>query len=505
MNVERTTRQRKATRTRADELSAVSSQTSNIPPQALDVEAAVLGSMMLDDGCVDMAMDSLTIESFYDRRHQAIFEAMKSLYAERSPIDLLTVTERLKAIEKLELVGGPAKLAALTSQVGSGAKNEYYLRILQEKSIQRGLIAVAYDIIGDAFDPKSGVDGLMKMAQDGVLGVISGNIKNPYKPVSDVVMRSMDRIQAVQTMEGTTGVPSGFHKLDKFTMGWQEGNLIILGARPSVGKTAFALNLARNAAVDFNVPVGFFSCEMTDMELTDRLLATESGIPADKLKGKVKMDNKDWQILEQSVGRLSKAPLYIDETPGITLTEFTAKASRMVKEHKVKIIFVDYLQLMHSTRVLQSGFSRVQEVTDISNTLKTTAKELKIPIIALAQLNRNLMARPGSNGRPVLSDLKDSGSIEQDADMVIFLHRPGLLGLSDDPEEIRKAEVIIAKNRNGKIGSVDMVYNGDLLKFEDADDTLIASFNQMPPPQQRDTQMDYNPFDDFERDRSYLG
>jgi replicative DNA helicase len=303
----------------------------------------------------------------------------------------------------------------------------------------------------------------------------------------------MERIERVQKSSGITGVHSGFHKIDQFTMGWQPGNLIILGARPSVGKTAFALNLARNAAVEFNEPVAFFSLEMTSMELTDRLIATESGISSDKLKGKLKMLPDEWQVLEQSIGRIFRSPLYIDETPGITLTEFTAKAKRLVREKGVKIIFVDYLQLMHSGKPMAGGFSKVQEVTEISNTLKTTAKELNIPIVALAQLNRNLMSRMGSNGKPVLSDLKDSGSIEQDADIVVFLHRPGLIGLADDPEEQAKTEVIFAKNRNGQVGSVNMRYVGHLMKFEDEHHTFYESainnavMGSSP----------YNPFDEF--------
>ena len=295
-------------------------------------------------------------------------------------------------------------------------------------------------------------------------------------------------------------------------MGWQKGNLIILGARPSVGKTAFALNLARNAAVEFGHGVAFFSLEMTNVELTDRLIASESGISSDKLKGKVKMTQEEWQVLERSITKLVKAPLYIDETPGITLAEFVAKSKRLVREKRVEIIFVDYLQLMHSGKPQQGGFSKVQEVTEISNTLKTTAKDLKVPIIALAQLNRNLMSRAGSNGKPVLSDLKDSGSIEQDADMVIFIHRPGMLGMSED---LTEAEILIAKNRSGQVGAIPMRYNGDLVRFEDARPLIYESAmnemgSQVAAQQKRNnevynpnaapaapTQVPYNPFDEF--------
>ena len=488
-------------------ISNVASELGNIPPQAVDIEDAVLGAMMVNSDCTDQVMDLLAPDAFYDIKNRMIFQAMYELFNERSPIDMLTVVEKLKHMQTLDAIGGPARLAALTQQVGTGANVEYYVRILQQKTIQRSLIEASYGILKDAFDPTVTVDDLIANAQDGVHKAISGNLKNPYKHVSEIVNMSMERIQRVQNSEGITGVHSGFHKVDQFTMGWQKGNLIILGARPSVGKTAFALNLARNAAVEFNHPVAFFSLEMTSMELTDRLIATESGISSDKIKGKVKLEPYEWQVLEKSVGKIFKAPLYIDETPGITLTEFVAKAKRLVREKGVEIIFVDYLQLMHSGKPQVGGFSKVQEVTEISNTLKTTAKELNIPIIALAQLNRNLMNRMGSNGKPVLSDLKDSGSIEQDADIVVFLHRPGLIGLADDPEEQAKTEVIFAKNRNGQVGSVNMRYVGQLMKFEDEHSCFYESaMNTDVAPQNvsygTPSSPPYNPFEftntDFE-------
>ena len=481
----------------ADNLTLAASEMGNIPPQAIDVEAAVLGAMMVNPDSVDAAIEILNAKSFYDVKHRYIFEAMVELYTERSPIDMLTVVQRLRQNGRLAEIGGPTKLAVLTQAVGTGANMEYYVRILQQKAIQRNLIEASYGILKEAFDETVTVDKLIHDASEGVFNAISGNEKNPYKHVGEVVNMSMERIQSVQTKSGITGVHSGFTELDKYTMGWQPGNLIILGARPSVGKTAFALNLARNAAVQFGHGVAFFSLEMTNMELTDRLIASESGISADKLKGKVKMQQNEWVVLEQSIKKLVKAPLYIDETPGITLTDFVAKARRLVREKGVEIIFVDYLQLMHSGKSQFGGFSKVQEVTDISNTLKSTAKDLKVPIIALAQLNRNLMSRAGSNGKPVLSDLKDSGSIEQDADMVIFIHRPGMLGMSDDLSE---AEILIAKNRSGQVGSIPMRYNGDLVRFEDVKPFFYESaINQtqtkdspdITPPRQ------YNPFEEF--------
>ena len=481
----------------ADNLTLAASEMGNVPPQAIDVEAAVLGAMMVNPDSVDAAIEILNAKSFYDVKHRYIFEAMVELYTERSPIDMLTVVQRLRQNGRLAEIGGPTKLAVLTQAVGTGANMEYYVRVLQQKTIQRNLIEASYGILKEAFDETVTVDKLIHDASEGVFNAISGNEKNPYKHVGEVVNMSMERIQSVQTKSGITGVHSGFTELDKYTMGWQPGNLIILGARPSVGKTAFALNLARNAAVQFGHGVAFFSLEMTNMELTDRLIASESGISADKLKGKVKMQQNEWVVLEHSIKKLVKSPLYIDETPGITLTDFVAKARRLVREKGVEIIFVDYLQLMHSGKPQFGGFSKVQEVTDISNTLKSTAKDLKVPIIALAQLNRNLMSRAGSNGKPVLSDLKDSGSIEQDADMVIFIHRPGMLGMSDDLSE---AEILIAKNRSGQVGSIPMRYNGDLVRFEDVKPFFYESaINQtqtkdspdMTPPRQ------YNSFEEF--------
>ena len=491
-------------RQQADNLLSASTEMGHVPPQAIDVEAAVLGAMMVNPESVDAAIEILNERSFYDLKHRYIFEAMSELYTERSPIDMLTVVERLKQKGNLADVGGPAKLAALTTAVGTGANVEYYVRILQQKAIQRNLIEAAYGILKGAFDETVTVDDLIQRASESVYNAISGNEKNPYKHVGEVVNRSMDRIQYVQSSSGITGVHSGFTDLDKYTMGWQKGNLIVLGARPSVGKTAFALNLARNAAVEFGYGVAIFSLEMTDIELTDRLIASESGISADKLKGKIKMVPEEWVVLEQSLKKLVKAPLYIDQTPGITLTDFVAKARRLVREKKVELIFVDYLQLMHSGKPQSGGFSKVQEVTEISNTLKTTAKELEVPIIALAQLNRNLMSRAGSNGKPVLSDLKDSGSIEQDADMVIFIHRPGMLGMSEDLSE---AEIIIAKNRSGQVGSIPMRYNGDLVRFEDATPLFheskmneVKQYKQQPDsynPHSEPVPPPYNPFDEF--------
>ena len=427
-------------RSSGDAVKAAAGEIGNVPPQAPEVEAAVIGSMMVDEECVYKAIDSLKEKSFYDPKMRLVFNAIFSLFKERTAIDLVTVTDRLRKDGMLETVGGTTRLTHLTEEVGSAAHIDYYIQILQQKTIQRDLI---------------------EESQSSVFNAVQGNISGGYVDIGDAVNRSMQRIQAQQKAQGLTGIPSGFPTLDGITMGWQPGNLIIIGARPSHGKTAIGLNMARFAAVEQGIPTAFFSLEMTDMELADRLIATESGLPSDMLKGKTKMKNDDWQYLEESIRRLSKAPLYIDETGAIGITEFTSKAKRMVIEKGVKIIFVDYLQLMTTPNV--NAAYREQVVSEASRQLKATAKELKIPIIAMAQLNRNIVVRQGSSmGRPQLSDLRDSGSIEQDADIVLFIHRPGLLGLTEDPDT---AELIIAKHRAGRLANIDMHFLGDQVLF----------------------------------------
>ena len=293
----------------ADNLAAAATEMGNVPPQAVDVEGAVLGAMMVNPDSVDEVVDILNAKSFYDIKHRYIFEAILELYTERCPVDMLTVVERLKQKGTLNEVGGPAKIAALTTTVGTGANVEYYVRILQQKSIQRGLIDASYGILKDAFDETVAVDDLIANASDSLYNAISGNLKNPYRHVGEVVNMSLERIQSVQNSTGITGVHSGFVALDNYTMGWQPGNLIVLGARPSVGKTAFVLNLARNAAVDFNMPVAIFSLEMPSIQLAKRMMVSETRLSADKIKGGVKMEMHEWVQLEEQIKRLSKAPL----------------------------------------------------------------------------------------------------------------------------------------------------------------------------------------------------
>ena len=435
----------------------------NKPPQALDVEEAVLGAMLLESECVDLAMEELTPSCFYDPRHKMIFEAMSSLVNEHVSVDIITVSNKLKEKGQLEDVGGPVVLVNLSEKVGSAAHIEYYTRILKQKNIQRDLITASYDILKESFDDSIKVDELIDHAQTKVYNAIQSNVRKDVQDIGSLINEAMSSLQAKQSQNGLSGVPSGFLSLDTITMGWQPSDLIILAARPSVGKTAFSLNLARNAAVDHHMPVAFFSLEMAAIQLTNRLITSESGLAPDKIKGGIKLEDFEWQQLEYQLKALAKAPIYIDDTPSLPLMEFRTKAKNLVKNKGVRLIIIDYLQLIQGPTELKG--MREQEVAAISRTLKATAKELNVPIIALSQLSRQAVTRQGGGGKPQLSDLRESGSIEQDADMVIFIHRPDYVGLSDNEGDKEKTQIIIAKHRNGETKDIDMLFKGEKLRF----------------------------------------
>ena len=453
----------------------------NKPPQAPEVEEAVIGAMMLYEECVYQVVGTLKEKSFYDPKLRLIFSAIGRLFKDRSAIDIATVTDRLRTDGVLEEIGGPARLASLTLNVGSAANIEYYVKILQQKTIQRDLIEAGYNILRKAFNETYEVDKLIEESQTEVFNAVQGNMRSEYVDIGSALNKALERLQFVQKTEGLTGVPSGFPSLDAITRGWQDGNLIVIGARPGHGKSAIALNMATFAAVDNHIPTAFFTMEMADIELADRMIGMESGLSSAKRKGRDKMEDYEWELLERALKRVASAPLYIDETPGLTIMEFMSKIKRMVQEKGIRIAFVDYLQLMHATASLAQY--RAMEIGEISRQLKETAKELHIPIIALAQLNRNLVSRQGSAyGRPVLSDLKDSGSIEQDADMVLFIHRPALLGLSEFGDD--HAELLISKNRSGEMGVIPLRFNGDQVRFTE-DNMSLADYAAMRPVESR--------------------
>ncbi|MBQ4306877.1 MAG: replicative DNA helicase [Bacteroidales bacterium] len=453
-------------------LSAVEVATGNKPPSAPDVEEAVLGAMLIEPTTIDEAMEELSPSCFYVPKHRMIYEAMSELVNEHSAVDLVTVSAKLREKGNLEEVGGAVFLSDLSQKVGAAAHIEQYIKYLKQKTIQRDLITASYQILSEAYDDSVKVDDLIDSAQSKVYAAIQNNVKKDVQEIGSVINTAMNDIQEMQNTEGLSGVPSGFETIDRITMGWQRSDLIILAARPSIGKTAFALNLARNAAVQHNMPVGFFSLEMSAIQLAKRLMTSESGLSADKIKGGSKLEPFEWEQLEYKLRDLSKAPLYIDDTASIPVMEFRTKAKTLVKQKGVRIIFVDYLQLMQGPAELRG--MREQEVAAISRTLKATAKELNVPIIALSQLSRQAVQRSGGGGKPQLSDLRESGSIEQDADMVIFIHRPDALGLSENPEDKELTQIIIAKHRNGQTAEINMRFKSEQVRFVEEGDTLEA-------------------------------
>lgn len=471
MPSEKSPRNYKKKEERKPDLDNFGLEVGNKPPQALDVEESVLGAMMLEPSSVDTAMEYLSQENFYDPRHRTIFEAISRLVEEHNPVDIVTVSSKLRELGKLEEVGGAVVLTGLSEKVGSAAYLEYYVKILNQKSIQRNLITASYQILKDSFDDSINVDNLIDGAQSKLYDAIQSNRRKEVQGIGSILKDVVNEIEKQQTSTGLSGVPSGYVSIDRITNGWQKSDLIIIAARPSVGKTAFALNVARNAAVDRHMPVAFFSLEMNCAQLAKRLLISETGLSGDKIKGAIKLEDYEWEQLEYRIKDLAAAPLYIDDTPSLPIMEFRTKAKNLVKNKGVSLIVVDYLQLMQAPEHSKGGL-REQEVAYISRTLKATAKELNIPIIALSQLSRSSVQRQGSGGKPMLSDLRESGSIEQDADMVIFIHRPDYIGLSDKPDEKEKTQIIIAKHRNGETGEIDMIFKSEQVRFVEVYDTL---------------------------------
>ena len=452
---------------------------AHVQPQAVDFEQAVLGALMIEKDAYYQVSEILRPESFYDPRHRTIYEAIRRLNLEEKPVDILTVTEQLSYMGKLDEVGGPYYIAQLSGQVASSAHIEYHARIIAQKSTARQLITYTSHIQTKAFDPTQDVDELMQQAEGELFELSQTNLKKDYTQIDPVISEAYEMLQkAAARADGMSGIASGFHGLDKITSGWQNSDLVILAARPAMGKTAFALSMAKNIAVGQQLPVALFSLEMSNVQLVNRLIVNVCEIKGETLKsGQLKP--YEWRQLDQRINQLIGAPLYVDDTPSLSVFELRTKARRLVKEHDIKLIIIDYLQLMNATG-MKFG-SREQEVSTISRSLKQLAKELNIPIIALSQLNRNVESRgDDKNGkRPQLSDLRESGSIEQDADIVCFIHRPEYYtksGVDAEGKDIRgKAEFIIAKHRSGSVGDVPMRFVGKYARFENWDEGLGTS------------------------------
>ena len=437
------------------------------PPQAIEIEEAVLAAMMLDADCINDVLESLTPDCFYNESNRKIFSAITAIASRNDKVDILTVADELTKTGDLEAVGGASYLSALSMKIGAAANTDYHTKILLQKFIQRELISISYRVQKQAFEDSMPVDDLLQFAQQEAFVLAERNMKRDTSPIQMVINQAIDDIQKGQErQDGLSGVPSGYANIDKITYGWQPSDLIILAARPSVGKTAFVLTMARNMAVDYNVPVAFFSLEMSQTQLVKRLLVSETGIPSDKIWGAKKFnDPQDWDTLNERIGKLSRAPLWIDDTPSLSIYEFRSKARRLVQTQNVKMIIIDYLQLM--TGPVELRGMREQEVSAISRALKSIAKDLNVPILALSQLNRSVETR-GGNKRPQLSDLRESGAIEQDADIVMFIHRPEFFGTAEADAYPGQTQLIIAKHRNGETGDVEMRFVASEVRFEDA-------------------------------------
>ena len=441
-----------------------------LPPQAIELEEAVLGALMLDNEALSDTIDILKPEYFYKIEHQKIFDAIIVLFNESKPVDILTVIEELKKLGELESIGGAFYITQLTNNVASSANTEYHARIIVEKFIQRSLIQISSTIIKDSFDETIDVFDLLSKAEQDLFSVTEGSLRKSYDKMSVLISNAISSIEELKDKEdGLSGVPSGFSKLDRVTSGWQKSDLVIVAARPGMGKTAFALTMCRNIAINHNTPIGIFSLEMSSDQLVNRLISSESEIPSEKLR-KGNLQEYEFVQLHEKIKDLAEAPIYIDDTPGLSVFELRAKARRLVKNHGVKIIIVDYLQLM--TAGGNKNGNREQEISTISRSLKGIAKELKIPVIALSQVNRGVESRTSTSKRPILADLRESGAIEQDADIVTFIYRPEYYKIyewenSDDSRG--QAEIIIAKHRNGSLENVRLKFISHLAKFSDLD------------------------------------
>lgn len=477
--------------------SVIPLEKGKLPPQAVDIEEVILGALMIDRKGVDEVIDMLQPDAFYKPAHQHIYEAIHYLFESGESVDLLTVSAQLKKVGKLEQAGGEFYLIQLTQKVSSSAHIEFHARIVLQKFIQRSLIKISSEIIEEAYDEGTDVFDLMDSAEAKLYEVAQGNIKRSTSTAQDLVNQAKKRIEEIANKEGLSGVPSGFTKLDALTSGWQPSDLIIIAARPGMGKTALTLSMARNMAVDHNIPVAFFSLEMSSVQLITRLISSETHLSSEKLRTG-NLQKYEWEQLNVKVKDLEKAPLYIDDTPGLSIFDLRAKARRLSSQYGIKMIIVDYLQLMTAGANNKTG-NREQEISTISRNLKGLAKELDVPVIALSQLSRAVETRGGSK-RPILSDLRESGAIEQDADIVSFIYRPEYYKIEewDDDEHsptAGQAELIIAKHRNGGLDEVRLKFIGELGRFENLEMNEIPTeiFSRMNDAANDDTFKD-NPF-----------
>ena len=450
-------------------LSTISDHLGKLPPQAVELEEAVLGALMLERDALSNVIDILHPESFYKEANQEIYQSIVELFNDSQPIDIKTVTHQLRKNGKLEIIGGAYYVAELTTKVNSAANIEYHSRIIAEQSIKRELIRISSEIQRDAYEDTMDVFELLDRTEQSLFDVSESHIRKNYDKMSKLLHQAIEEIKTKRDKkDGLTGVASGFSDLDRITSGWQPSDLVIIAARPGMGKTAFVVSALRNAAIDFQVPVAIFSLEMSSVQLVNRMISAEAELESEKIK-RGDLADHEWTQIVHKTDKLSQAPIFIDDTPALSVLELRAKSRRLVAQHGVKLIIIDYLQLMTGDTSSRRGGNREQEIASISRALKGIAKELNVPVLALSQLSRAVETR-GGNKRPQLSDLRESGSIEQDADMVMFLYRPEYYGLDTDESGMPfdgLGEVIIAKHRNGRTDTVPLKFIGKYTKFTD--------------------------------------
>ena len=430
----------------------------NVPPHDDAAELAVLGAMFLDREAASLALEMLTGEDFYRPDHRQVFEAAEELYHSGVPIDMITVKNKLEEKQVFEQIGGLPFLANISTSVGSSANMRHYAAIVEEKSVLRRLIRTANNISQMSYEGKTDVNAIMDTAEKGIFDIMQNRHSDQFHHIRDIAVDSIEKIEDIYRSKGKlTGVPTGFVDFDQKTAGLQKSDLILLAARPSMGKTAFALNIIQNAAIRSNVPTAVFCLEMSREQLVNRMLCSEAMLDAQRLRTG-ELTDSDWADLIQAMGPLSQAPIYIDDTPGVTPMEVRSKCRRLKVEKGLGLIVIDYLQLMSGN---SRNDSRQQEISEISRALKAIAREMEAPVIALSQLSRACEQR--ADHRPMLSDLRESGAIEQDADVVAFLYRDEYY--FPDTEKKNQAELIIAKQRNGPTGTVDLTWMGQYTKF----------------------------------------
>jgi len=432
-----------------------------VPPQNLEAEQSVLGGLLLDNFALNTVLELLETSDFYSEAHRKIFSSIVELSNRNEPCDLITLSNILKDQKRIEQVGGTAYLASLVDNVPSAVNIAYYAKIIKEKSILRRLIGTATEILNKSYDAGMDIDSVLDEAEHAIFEISENKIRPSFYPIRDIIKDSFKTIERLYAKkELVTGVATGFDKIDDITSGLQKSDLIIIAGRPSMGKTAFALNIAQYAALEMGVPVAIFSLEMAKEQLATRMLAAEARVDSQRLR-KGFLGETDWPKLTTAAGRLSEAPIYIDDTPAITAIEMKAKSRRLKAENGLGLIILDYLQLMRGN---SSRDSREQEISEISRSLKALAKELSVPVIALSQLNRKVEDR--TSRRPQMADLRESGAIEQDADLIAFIYRDEVYNRSDDNPEKGIAEIIIGKQRNGPTGTVKLAFQEKYTLFE---------------------------------------